>query len=140
MTMANKHILLSRRDVLLAATAQAQIVSVTGRIESVALPPACAASATHKLKDTEVFLRSTAVDLTTISVITQVFTGTDVSAGCPLIDVTAVTNSSYTVFPCNATSPVVVESPKIASPERASRRSTSPICAASVSSRLSCHR
>jgi hypothetical protein len=47
---------------------------------------------------------STTIDLTTVSTITQKFTGADVGVpGCPLIDVASVTSSTYSLFPCNTT-------------------------------------
>ena len=79
-------------------------VSVTGRIEPVAAPPACAPGATHRIADTDVHLFSSTVDLTAVSTITQVFSGADVGApGCPLLDVASVTPSKFTLFPCNTT-------------------------------------
>jgi hypothetical protein len=83
----------------LASTAAAQQVSVTGRIEPADVPPACP-GATHRIQDTNVHLFSTTLDLSTVSTVTQVFTGTDVGAGCPLIDVSYVTPSGYKLSVC----------------------------------------
>ena len=86
-----------------AATASAQTVSVSGRIQPLAVPPACAPQATHVLADTPVHLFSSTLDLSAVSTIPQLFTGTDVSAGCPLIDVASVGPAPYQLFPCNTT-------------------------------------
>jgi hypothetical protein len=88
---------------LLAGALSAQ-VTVTGSIEPVGAPPPCAPSATHRIANTAVLLFSSTLDLSTVSTITQEFSGADVGApGCPLLDVASVASSTYTLFPCNTT-------------------------------------
>ncbi len=88
---------------LLVATSGVSVaqVSVTGRIEPVAAPPPCAAGATHKLADTNVHLLSTTLDLTAVPPVWQVFSGPDVGAGCPLLDVVSISNPTYNLSVCN---------------------------------------
>ena len=88
---------------ILGGAAQAQTVSVTGSIEALVVAPICAPGATHKLAGTDVHLFSSTLDLTTVSTIHQTFTGNQTAASCPLLDVTAVAPSAYTVFACNST-------------------------------------
>jgi hypothetical protein len=98
-----KHVLQLLALAMLAPLAAAQAVTVSGRIEPLPSPSLCAPQATHRLADTAVNLFSSTLDLTTVSTIPQVFAGTVVPAGCPLVDVSAVTPAGYQLFPCNTT-------------------------------------
>ena len=85
-----------------APLASAQLpVSITGRVEAVPVPPACAPVATHRIADADVFLISDVVDLDALLFFNQRLEGLDLGAACPLIDVTSAQPSSYTLGVCN---------------------------------------
>lgn len=85
---------------LLASVAEAQTVTVTGQVEVLGAPEACAPGATHRVRHTGVFLRSQTIDLNTVFG-TRTITGIDVSGACPAIEVTSIGNSAFTLFVCN---------------------------------------
>lgn len=80
--------------------ATAQNVSVTGQVEALAAAEPCAPGATHRIRYTDVFLRSTTVDLNTLFG-SRTLIGIDVSGACPLIDVTSVKNVAFSLSVCN---------------------------------------
>ncbi len=87
---------------LLAALplADAQTVSVTGRIEALGAPEPCAPGATHRIQETGVHLRSSSVDLNAVFG-NRTFTGVDVGGSCPLIDVQSVASAKFSLSVCN---------------------------------------
>lgn len=88
--------------ILIATVAAAgQNLSVSGTIEKVTSPPACAPGATHRLRDVDVYLKSANVNLDAVPGYTQRFVGTDVGSPCPLVDVTSVGPAPLTLTVCN---------------------------------------
>lgn len=76
-------------------------VGVSGTIEKLSVPQACAPTATHRLRDTDVLLTSTAVDLDGVPGIPMKFIGTDVPGACPLVSVSAVQSAPFSLSVCN---------------------------------------
>ena len=97
-------LLLAAATVLSATALCAQTpVSVVGRVEPAGTPPACDPTATHRLRDTPVFLRSALVDLNTVGAGSVRIVGTVADLSCPVIDVVSSSPSPISLSVCNAT-------------------------------------
>lgn len=83
-----------------AASAQ-QPMSLLGRIEKLAAPIACAPNATHIVKDTAVLLYSGTVNLDQSPGIPRRIVGINRTVTCPLVEVTALESSPFTLSVCN---------------------------------------
>ncbi len=86
---------------LLASSAAAQPVTIAGRVEPAAAPPSCAAGATHRVVDTSIYLFSSTVNLNSLPAGNLRIIGTDVSAGCPLVQVNAIEIAKLSASICN---------------------------------------
>lgn len=78
-----------------------QPMSVLGRIEKLTSPIACAPNATHIVSDTAVLLYSTTVNLDLNPGLPRRIIGINRTVTCPLVEVTALENSSFTLSVCN---------------------------------------
>lgn len=99
-----RFMLLALAALLLTATAAnaQQPVSVHGRIEKLAAPIGCAPTATHIVKDTAVLLKSSTLNLDAFLGVTKRIIGSNQTVTCPIIEVTAVENGTFSVSVCNA--------------------------------------